>query len=149
MRRGAPLELIRTNKEGHVGKGKIKVSPGCSDQEMVAFKILRATGRVHCMFTTLNFRRTDFGLFKDLLRRALWDMALERSGPQESWLVFKDHLLQAQEQPIPSWKLEAVSLTLILGKVLEPLILGPFLGTRRARTSSGAVSMDSPRETHA
>lgn len=101
MRRGAPLELIRT-KEGHVGNGKIKVSLGCSDQEMVAYEIRRATRRAHCTFTTLDFRRTDFGLFKDLLRRALWDVALERSGPQESWLEFKDHLLQAQEQPIPT-----------------------------------------------
>lgn len=38
---------------------------------------------------------TDFGLFRDLLCRGL-----EGRGA-ESWLVFKDHLLQAPAQCIP------------------------------------------------
>ncbi|KFV10376.1 hypothetical protein N340_10119, partial [Tauraco erythrolophus] len=51
---------------------------------------------------TLDFRRADFGLFGDLLSRVQWDEALEGRGAQESWLIFKDHLLQAQEQCIPT-----------------------------------------------
>ncbi|KFV17265.1 hypothetical protein N340_13574, partial [Tauraco erythrolophus] len=51
---------------------------------------------------TLDFRRADFGLFRDLLGRVQWDEALEGRGAQESWLIFKDHLLQAQEQCIPT-----------------------------------------------
>ena len=48
-----------------------------------------------------TFRRADFALFKDLLGRVLWDKALEERGGQESWLIFKDYLLQAQESSIP------------------------------------------------
>ncbi|KFV20211.1 hypothetical protein N340_01073, partial [Tauraco erythrolophus] len=51
---------------------------------------------------TLDFRRADFSLFRDLLGRVQWDEALEGRGAQESWLIFKDHLLQAQERCIPT-----------------------------------------------
>ncbi|PKU33645.1 glycerol kinase [Limosa lapponica baueri] len=66
-RRGAMLDLVLTNKEGLVGNVKLKGSLGCSDHETVEFKILRVVRRVHSKLTTLDFRRTDFGLFKDLL----------------------------------------------------------------------------------
>ncbi|KFV20373.1 hypothetical protein N340_06018, partial [Tauraco erythrolophus] len=49
---------------------------------------------------TLDFRRTDFGHFRDLVSRVQWDQAVEGKGAQESWFIFKDHLLQAQEQCI-------------------------------------------------
>ncbi|GAB0183659.1 nucleoside diphosphate kinase 6 [Grus japonensis] len=61
MRRGAMLDLVLTNKEGLVGNVKVKGSLGCSDHEMVEFKILRAVRRVHSKLTTLDFRRADFG----------------------------------------------------------------------------------------
>ena len=64
---------------------------------MVGFKILRAVRGAHSKLTTLEFRRADFGLFRDLLGRVPWDKALEGRGAQGSWLIFKDHLLQAQE----------------------------------------------------
>ncbi|GAB0190272.1 hypothetical protein GRJ2_001492500 [Grus japonensis] len=102
MRRGAMLELVLTNKEGLVGNVKLKGSLGCSDHEMVEFKILRTARRMHSKLTTLDFRRADFGLFGDLLGRIPWDKALEGRGAQESWLAFKDHLLQAQEQCTPT-----------------------------------------------
>ncbi|KAF1441782.1 hypothetical protein FQV07_0011647, partial [Pygoscelis papua] len=38
-RRGAVLDLVLTNKEGLVGNVKLKGSLGCSDHEMVEFKI--------------------------------------------------------------------------------------------------------------
>jgi len=95
MRRGAMLDLVLTNKEGLVGNVKVKGSLGCSDHRMVEFKILRAVRRVHSKLATLDFRRAD-GL-KDLLGRIPWDKALEGRGAQERWLIFKDHLLQAQE----------------------------------------------------
>ncbi|GAB0203559.1 hypothetical protein GRJ2_002821500 [Grus japonensis] len=101
-RRGAMLDLVLTNKEGLVGDIKLKGSLGCSDHEMVEFRILRAVRRAHSKLTTLDFRRADFGLFRDLLGRIPWDKALEGRGAQESWLVFKGHLLQAQERCIPT-----------------------------------------------
>ncbi|GAB0176508.1 hypothetical protein GRJ2_000116000 [Grus japonensis] len=65
-RRGAMLDLILTNKEGLVGDVKLKGSLGCSDHEMVEFRILRAARRAHSKLTTLDFRGADFGLFRDL-----------------------------------------------------------------------------------
>ena len=76
---------------------KLKGSLGCSDREMVEFKILRAARRARSKLTTLDFKRADFGFFRDLLGRIPWDKALEGRWAQDSWLVFKDHLLQAQE----------------------------------------------------
>ncbi|GAB0203482.1 hypothetical protein GRJ2_002813800 [Grus japonensis] len=101
-RRGAMLDLILTNKEGLVGDVKLKGSLGCSDHAMVEFRILRAARKAHSKLTTLDFRRADFGLFRDLLGRIPWDKALEGRGAQDSWLVFKGQLLQAQERCIPT-----------------------------------------------
>ncbi|GAB0177047.1 mitochondrial enolase superfamily member 1 [Grus japonensis] len=101
-RRGAMLDLILTNKEGTVGDMKLKGSLGCSDHEMVEFRILRAARRAHSKLTILHFRRADSGLFRDLLGRIPWDKTLEGRGAQDSWLIFKHHLLQAQEQCIPT-----------------------------------------------
>ncbi|GAB0209793.1 hypothetical protein GRJ2_003445000 [Grus japonensis] len=66
-RRDAMLDLVLTNKEGLVGDVKLKGSLGCSDHEMVELNILRAARGTHCKLTTLDFRRADFGLFRDLL----------------------------------------------------------------------------------
>ena len=68
-RRGAMLDLVLTIKERLVGNVKRKGSLGFSDHETVEFKILRAARRVHSMLTTLDFRRADFGLFRDVLGR--------------------------------------------------------------------------------
>ncbi|GAB0208385.1 mitochondrial enolase superfamily member 1 [Grus japonensis] len=102
MRRGAMLDLVLTNKEGLVGDVKLKGSLGCSDHEMVEVKILRAARRAHRKLTTLDFRRAGFGLFRDLLGRIPWDKALEGRGARDSWLIFRGHLLQAQERCIPT-----------------------------------------------
>ncbi|GAB0207984.1 hypothetical protein GRJ2_003264100 [Grus japonensis] len=101
-RRGAMLDLVLTNKEGLVGDVKLKGSLGCSDHEMVEIKILRAARRALSKLPTLDFRRADFGLFRDLLGRIPWDKALEGRGAQDSWLIFKGHLLQAQERCSPT-----------------------------------------------
>ncbi|GAB0205316.1 mitochondrial enolase superfamily member 1 [Grus japonensis] len=101
-RRGAMLDLILTNKEGLVGDVKLKGSLGCSDHKMVEFRILRAARRACSRLTTLDFRRADFGLFRDLLGRIPWDKAREGRGAQDSWLIFKGHLLQAQQRCIPT-----------------------------------------------
>ncbi|GAB0180593.1 hypothetical protein GRJ2_000524600 [Grus japonensis] len=102
MRRGAMLDLVLTNKEGLVGNVKLNGSLGCSDHEMVELKVLRAVRRAHSKLTTLDFRRADFGLSRDLLGRVPWDKAPEGRGAQDSWLIFKNHLLQAQERCSPT-----------------------------------------------
>ncbi|PKU30494.1 rna-directed dna polymerase from mobile element jockey-like [Limosa lapponica baueri] len=45
MRRGALLDFMLTNKEGLAGDVKVKGSLGCSDHEMVEFRILRGRRR--------------------------------------------------------------------------------------------------------
>ncbi|KAK4829116.1 hypothetical protein QYF61_002154 [Mycteria americana] len=45
MRRGAPLDLILTNKEKLVGDVKVKGDFGCGDKKMVEFRILRGGRR--------------------------------------------------------------------------------------------------------
>jgi len=58
---------------------------------------MKAARRMRSKLATLDFRRADFGLLRDLRGRIPWDKGLEGRGAQESWSVFKDHLLQAQE----------------------------------------------------
>ncbi|KAK4823788.1 hypothetical protein QYF61_006510 [Mycteria americana] len=62
-----------------IGDVKVKGSLGCSDHDMVDFRILRGRRRVKSKLTILDFRRADFGLFKDLylLGRVLWDRPRE------------------------------------------------------------------------
>ncbi|PKU48684.1 glycerol kinase [Limosa lapponica baueri] len=103
-KKGAVLDLVLTNKEGLVGNVKFKGSLGCSDDKMVEFKIHRAARRVCSKLSTLDFRKADFGLLRDLIGRVVWEKELEGRGPQESWLAFKDRLLQAQERCIPKKK---------------------------------------------
>ena len=91
-RKGTLLDLILTNKEGLVSNVKLKGNLGCSDHKMVQFKILRASKTVLNKLATLDFRRADFELFRELLGRVTWDKALEGRGAQESWSVFKDRL---------------------------------------------------------
>lgn len=64
------LHLVLTSKEGQVRNAKLKGSLRCSDHEMVEFRILKAARRAHSKVTTLDFRRADIGLFRDLLGKS-------------------------------------------------------------------------------
>ena len=66
-RRGALLDLVLTNKEGLIEDVKAGDSLGCSDHEMLYFRILCGGSRVISRIKTLDFRRGNFGLFKELL----------------------------------------------------------------------------------
>jgi len=74
---------------------------GCSDHEMVEFRILRGGSRAISRIKTLDFSRANFALFKELLGGIPWARALEGRGVQECWLLFKCHFLHAQERCIP------------------------------------------------
>ncbi|GAB0208568.1 mitochondrial enolase superfamily member 1 [Grus japonensis] len=71
---------------------------------MVESRILHGRSRAVSRITTLDFRRANFGLLKDLLGRIPWVKALEGKGVQENWSVFKHHFLQAQDRCIPKSK---------------------------------------------
>jgi len=68
---------------------------------MVEFRILRVGSRAISRIKTLDLRRADFGLFKELLAEIPWARALEGRGVQDCWSLFKCHFLHAQEQCIP------------------------------------------------
>uniref|UniRef100_A0A8B9GCV8 Reverse transcriptase domain-containing protein n=1 Tax=Amazona collaria TaxID=241587 RepID=A0A8B9GCV8_9PSIT len=91
-----------TNREGLVGNVTLQGSLDCSDHEMVEFEILRTVRRACSKLTALDFKRADFGLLRNLLSKVPWDTALEGRGAQDCWLIFKAHLLQAQERCIPT-----------------------------------------------
>lgn len=55
-----------TKKEEVVRNVKVKGSLGCSDNEMVEFKIPRVERRVQKKLPILNFRKAYFGLFRGL-----------------------------------------------------------------------------------
>ena len=80
-REDALLDLILTKKEGLVGDVKARDNVGCSDQEMMEFRIPRGKSKTNSRITTLDFRRADFDLFRDLCGRITWDVVLERRDP--------------------------------------------------------------------
>lgn len=55
-RRGALLDLVLTNRDGLVGNMKVEGSLGCSDHEMLEFKILRGQSRAKSRTATLDFK---------------------------------------------------------------------------------------------
>jgi len=59
---------------------KVGGSLGCSDHEMVEFRILRGGSRAVSRITTLDLRRANFGLFKHLREGVPWVRALEGRG---------------------------------------------------------------------
>ncbi|XP_042720821.1 complexin-1-like [Lagopus leucura] len=63
------MDLVFTNREGLVENVELKGSLGCSDYEMVEFKILKAVRRAPGKLSSLDFVRAGFDLFKDLLGR--------------------------------------------------------------------------------
>lgn len=48
--------------------------------------------RAHGRLRTLDFRRADFVLFKDLLSKMQWDKTLEGREAQERWLILNENL---------------------------------------------------------
>jgi len=94
------LDLVLKNKEGLVEDMKVGGSLGCSDHEIVEFRILHGGSRAIRKIKTLDFRRDNFTLFKELLGGIPWVRAVEGRRVQESWLHFKRHFLHAQDRCI-------------------------------------------------
>lgn len=72
---------------------KLRGSTGCNDRETVVaffpksrFWLLQECA-LHCMGLQELHRIT----------RIAWDTAPEKTGVQESWLIFRDHLLEAPQ----------------------------------------------------
>lgn len=94
------LDPVLTNKE-ELANVKLKGSLSCSDHEAADFKDLgtvRSLGRA----CTLDYKRADFGIFKDILSRVPWSRTVEGKAAQKSWMILKSCLLQVQLQCIPT-----------------------------------------------
>jgi len=74
---------------------------GCSDHEMVEFRILCGGSRAISRIKTLDLRRANFGLFKELLGGIPCVRALEGRGVHECWSLFKHHFLHDHDWCIP------------------------------------------------
>jgi len=79
-------------------------SLGCSDHTLVEFTVLRDTGKVRSVVRTLNFRKADFQIVKELVSRTPWETVLRDRGAERSWQIFKDAFHRAQEQSVPRCK---------------------------------------------
>lgn len=91
------LEPVPANKEAVVSTSRnvsFKGSLAVVTMKWWSSRFLGKPGWLHSKLTNLDFRRADFGLFRKLFGGVLWDKGLKRKEAQESWLIFKDHLLQ-------------------------------------------------------
>jgi len=79
-RRGVLLDFVLINGEGLVEDVKAGGSLGCSDHEALEFRILRGGSRAISRIKTLDFRRDNFDLFKELLGGIPLLRALEGRG---------------------------------------------------------------------
>ncbi|KFR09813.1 hypothetical protein N306_03128, partial [Opisthocomus hoazin] len=64
----------------------------------------REMGIMKSIVRTLNFRRANFQLFKEIVRRTPGEPILRDRGTEQSWQVFKDVFHRAQELSIPKCK---------------------------------------------
>ncbi|KFP63365.1 hypothetical protein N322_04034, partial [Cariama cristata] len=53
---------------------------------------------------TLNFRKANIQLLKELVNRTPWETALRDKGAEQSWQIFKDTFRRVQELSIPRCK---------------------------------------------
>lgn len=83
MKIGVLLNLVLINMEGQFGNIKVGGSLGCSDHETVEYRILHRRNKVISRNATLDFRRSNFDPFKDLLGGFTWIRALGDKGPGE------------------------------------------------------------------
>ncbi|KAK4807056.1 hypothetical protein QYF61_018397 [Mycteria americana] len=100
MRGDALLDLIYPNKEELNRDVKFRGSLGCSDHEMVEFRILRERNKTKSRISALDFRRVDLGLFRDLLRRIPW----EYSPGEKSMRAGTDKAMGKGTQALSLWR---------------------------------------------
>lgn len=102
--RGVLLDLVLTIKERPVGDVKFEDGLDDSGFELVELRILHGGSRAICRIATLDFRRASCCFFKSLLGGIPRVRTLEEMGVRKSWLIFKYHFLQDQDQCVSMGK---------------------------------------------
>ncbi|KFR11850.1 hypothetical protein N306_05276, partial [Opisthocomus hoazin] len=64
----------------------------------------RDMGKARSIVRTLNFRKANFQLFKELVSRTPWETVLRDKDAEQSWQVVKDAFHRAQELSVPRCK---------------------------------------------
>lgn len=78
-------------------KSYMRDSLVCSDHGIVEFCIeVRGCGTARKIIT-MDFRKTNFNLIRDLFGRIPWEQVLQGRGVQKGGLIFRDYLHQTQE----------------------------------------------------
>ncbi len=49
----------------------------------------------------LNFRKSNFQLFRELVNKIPWETGLMGKGTEQSWQIFKEAFFRVQELSIP------------------------------------------------
>ena len=70
------LDLLFVNRKGLVGDVKVGGHLGQSDHEMLDFAILVEPRRGVSRTATLDFQWADFNLFRTMVERVPWEVAL-------------------------------------------------------------------------
>jgi len=90
MSRDTLLDLILTNKEELMRDIKVRGSLICSTLKMTVIQEPERREKGNSKITTLNFRRADLSIFRDLPGRIQYNIGLERrrgSSPPRSTMV--------------------------------------------------------------
>lgn len=74
---------------------------GCCDRGIVEFGILRGENQVYSRITTLDFKNRLWTVQKTAWKNTMGYCPYRQEDDQKSQLIFKDHLLQVQDWPIP------------------------------------------------
>jgi len=69
---------------------------------MIEFSVLGEVKRGASKTTTMDFQRANFGLFRMLVERVPWERVLKGKGVQAGWTFFKEEVLKAQKQAVPT-----------------------------------------------
>ena len=84
MRRGVLWDLVLTNKQRLVGNMKVEIHLGCSNDEIMEFRIIHGRNKEVNGIAAMNFRRANFELFKGLLGGIPQGRALEGRVPKRA-----------------------------------------------------------------
>jgi len=82
----AVLDFLLTSAKEIIKGIKVGGSLGCSDCALVEFVISRNVDLAKSGVRTLNFRRANFKLFKELLAEISWDKKVGRRDRKPAWL---------------------------------------------------------------
>ena len=64
---------------------------------MVEFKLLRDIRQAKSKSRKLNFRKANLHLLGELVNKTTWESVLKVKGAEQSWQIFSEGFLTAQE----------------------------------------------------